>query len=596
MKKDWILLFWLLCIPMAGLAQGNVYQADIIAQGFGNQSLDLSAADKVELEQPRLAYVNLISAEGMPGSPTSNLHDSIEYYDPETDTYFAKRVIANLQGQSSTAFMKRNVAIDFCEDEWKGEVTPDIDFKGWVKQDAFHLKANYIDWLRGVGIVGYHLYDEMEQTLPEAENRMWKRAGVDAKKNARCYPDGFPCMLYLNGEPYGIYVWQLKKHRRNMGQDKDVMTHIHLDGFLSDDNFWQGKINWTAFEVRNPKNLVTKDCNPYNGHRPSELGASVVKDAIVRLSKHCQQLQTMDSSGVDEQEIRQYISRYFDIQSVTDYIVFGLMVSNYDGFQKNWQWLTYDGEKWFVAPYDLDCTFGNYHEGTFVFPARLSYINSTYTMAKSRVGIIKWMWAYYYDEIAARYCELRSRGVFDADHIVDLLYDWYYRIGDEHYAFEWGYWFDSYCISETVVNDGWAATEDWPVYYGLPKWNAETTYRTGDRCALDGRVWRATATTEGVRPYIQLGYTDSLDRLEQWVRERVELEDGYLGYYPIVTGVTEMADDGDREGPGQAEYYTLDGIKHRDASSGINVMRHRDGRMEKVIISTSASARQASLW
>ena len=40
---------------------------------------------------------------------------------------------------------------------------------------------------------------------------------------ARCYPDGFPCVVYLNGAFYGIFSWQLKKHRDNMAMGRNEM-------------------------------------------------------------------------------------------------------------------------------------------------------------------------------------------------------------------------------------------------------------------------------------------------------------------------------------------------------------------------------------
>ena len=51
---------------------------------------------------------------------------------------------------------------------------PTVDFDGWVKQDHFHLKAFYTDRLRGIGIVGYQLFDQMEQQMPASSNRIWK--------------------------------------------------------------------------------------------------------------------------------------------------------------------------------------------------------------------------------------------------------------------------------------------------------------------------------------------------------------------------------------------------------------------------------------
>lgn len=584
-------LFCIMILSALVVAMGygqTAYRNDIDRQGYSAQSQDLSDSAKLRLPQPSLAYVNLISPDGMPADKHSDLHAWVEYYDPSADTYFRKHVLANQQGQTSTNFPKQNVAIDFCQDEWLGDSVPSVVFDGWVRQDAFHLKSFYTDWLRGIGIVGYQLYDEMERLLPEDRNRIWKRAGVDANAKARCYPDGFPCALYLNGEFYGIYAWQLKKHRRNTGMEKHCETHIHLDGNLGENTFWQGTIRWRAFEVRNPKGLLTKDGKPYNSDVPSELADGPVKDAIVALSHRCAELSDMQKAGADADAIRNMMARYFDVESMLNYIIFSTVTSNYDGFSKNWQWLTYDGQKWYVAPYDLDCTFGNFHGGTFVFPAELTYINSTFSMNKTRPAIAEWFWSYYFDELTQRYFQLRQAGIFTAQHIADLQQQWYQRIGDDLYQREWECWPDSYCISETIANDGWMATDDWLWYYGLQEWSETRIYHIGDRCRLADRVWKATAETQGVFPYLQLGYTDSLERLAAWTSERIELEDGYFGYEEGQTIVHQDAPIASSPSTDPVQelihkktsaVYGLDGMPRRRTAEGFNIVRQDDGKV-----------------
>ncbi len=565
-----------------GTAQ-NAYQTRIAELGYTTESNDLSLLQELHLEQPTLAYVNLHSKHGIPFTKTSNFKDSIEYYDPATDTYFMKRVRVNVQGQTSTSFPKRNVTMDFCEDAWKCEDVPTLTFDGWVRQDGFHLKAFYTDWLRGVGIVGYRLYDEIEQLMPEEENRIWKRAGVDGHRKARCYPDGFPCALYLNGEFYGVYVWQLKKHRRNMSMEKDSLMHIHLDGNLGEDSFWQGTIKWNAFEVRNPKGLIAADDTPYDGNAPLELGDGPVKDAIEALSERCKELKQMRDAGADHNQIRQHIARYFDVESMLNYLVFSAVVSNYDGFTKNWQWLTYDGQKWFVAPYDLDCTFGNYHGGTFLFPPAYSYVDSDHRLTLSRRGIATWFWDYYFDDLCQRYAEVRDAGVFDADHISALLHAWHDRIGTEVYEAEWPLWPDCMCVSQTITNEGWAEYDEWTDFYHVPTWKADVTYSAGDFCRLDNRVWLATATTTGVKPYVQMGYTDSLERLDSWIARRIELEDDFFGYQPsdlrIVTAPDETASS-----TALVAIYGLDGELRNQLKPGLNLVRQADGRVKTIYI------------
>ena len=96
-------------------------------------------------------------------------------------------------------------------------------------------------------------------------------------------------MLHFNGKKLGVYVFSLKKHRDNYAMSKKSSKQIILDGTLSASTLWNSHVDWTAFEIRNPKDLVDIDGNPYDGDNPKELSdtdatSKAVKDYIVRLS------------------------------------------------------------------------------------------------------------------------------------------------------------------------------------------------------------------------------------------------------------------------------------------------------------------------
>ena len=596
MLKFLLLTSLLLSLLFPSHAQTSNYEQTIRLHGFVlGQTHDWSHESDINLPQPRLAYINLRSKYGIPYTNTSNFRDTIEYFD-SMGNYFMKRAIVNVQGATSTSFPKRNVKLQLIDDDWQGETVPTVDFDGWVKQDHFHLKAFYTDWLRGIGIVGYQLFDQMEQQMPASSNRIWKRAGVEGHKNARCYPDGFPCMMFLNGEFWGICTWQLAKHRRNMAQEKHNALHIHLDGNMNETNFWLDNLKWKAFEVRNPKGLYDMEGNaydegaelidssspyyalPYDSEdvRQAKQRSAQVKLAVINLTRRVGEVADLKQSGASTEEIREAIARHFDVESMVNYLVFSIVTSNYDGFAKNWQWLTYDGgETWHVAPYDLDCTFGNYHEGTLVFPARFSYSDSDYRFKISRRGIATWFWDYYKDEIRARYAELRDCGVFSQKNISGLIHDWHDRIGGDLYDMEWARWPNALCISQTITNPGWEASDDWTDHFNhLPEWKEDVTYQPGDVCRLARRVWIASSVTQGVRPYQQLGYTDSLERIDTWISDRLALEDSYFGY----TAPSESLEQVSRPAASHAiAVLAPDGTPRTRLARGINIVRYDDG-------------------
>lgn len=238
--------------------------------------IDWSDKSYIQIEEPRCAIINITGTNYMPTSKTQNLHAWVEFWDMRGN-YFKKRAILNAQGNSSMGFVKKNAAFDFCDDNWIGDETPSIRFGKWVPQDSFHMKAYYTDFFRGVGAVSYKFYETIVASRGNKKDRPWKKEliNMDSIKTttnsfanplqdnltlefdtgARCFPDGFPVICYLNNEFYGVFAWQLKKHRDNFHLDKKNPANIHLDGDLYGQNIWNNNVNWSAFEIRNPKNL-----------------------------------------------------------------------------------------------------------------------------------------------------------------------------------------------------------------------------------------------------------------------------------------------------------------------------------------------------
>ncbi len=524
-------------VACTAVLDSTAFHRTIEQLGLQNRSADWSDKADIRLPEPRCAYVNITGIGDMPADKGQPRNAWMEVYDGRGN-YFRKRVILDAQGNSSLyLFPKKNFKASFCDDEWKGDSVPDIRIGSWVRQDAFNFKAYYNDYLRGVGTVAYKLYD----LIATDRGPMWTRAldGIeDPNSGARCYPDGFPCHVYLNGRFYGLFAWELKKHRRNMNQKKSTPLHIHLDGVLDDATLWNGQTDWTAFEVRNPKGLLTAEGTDYDGDSPTRLADGETKKAIKTLGSVCGRLRGMEVAGADSATIRHAFEQAFDLGSLIDYACFHYITANFDGWSKNWQWFTYDGVKWFVAPYDLDCTFGNFYTGDFLLGPERTGFNGLMSLSNS--GPYYFIMHYYLADVFERYRDLRQRGVITPDVVCGLMADWYERMGEDGYAQEWKRWPESKCISEDVVSEGWKAVDDWSGYSQLPTYADTVAYAAGDRCIYSFRIWEATGNITGVVPVVQQGYHDSLNRLMNWVDERFWLLDDYIGYKP--TPVVDMSD------------------------------------------------------
>jgi len=456
--------------------------------------VDYSEAGSIEIAEPQFAWVNITGLTTLPVSKTDVREVWVEVYDGH-GSYFRKRALLKAQGSWSLKFPKRNFSCQFCENDWTATTTPDIRIGDWVKQDAFHFKAFYTDFCRGIGEIGYKLFQCIVADRPP----YWLRGGYSvSSKRARCFPDGFPCAVYIDGYFHGLYAWQLKKSRKNMNMEKTEELHIHLDGYLGNSTLFHGNVGWKQFDIRHPKAPYVTD---------------KTRTAILQLSQYHAELTALEESGADSLAMKRAFEQRFDIGSLLDYDVFYQFVCNCDGSLKNWQWFTYDGRKWMVAPYDLDQTFGLNLYGV-VRPAAWNHSQLT-------EGPFYWVAHYYQKELRQRYVELRRNGALSADNMISIVDNWYNRVSEAMYEQEKTKWPDSPCYGPAICNTGWQPCPDWALYQAASDYSPTAKYQDGDVCKLEGRLWEATQPVEGVRPYRRNSQPDSLQRLEHWVTERL---------------------------------------------------------------------------
>lgn len=595
-------------LNLQGNSVNNIQDA-LKANGFDVKTpIDWSENRFIQIPEPRFAIINITNIDSMPTTKTQDKKAFLEFWDMQGN-YFKKHAILNAQGNSSLAFDKKNVAIDLCDDEWIGDDTPKVRIGNWVPQDSFHMKAYYTDFFRGVGAVCYKLYDQIVQTRGNMYDRPWKKALLDMSKidtttkslgnpyvgdyslltdtGARCFPDGFPVAVYLNGEFYGIFSFQLKKHRDNYHMNKSTAEHIHLDGSIGWSIIWDGTIQWgqgdDGFEVRNPKGLYAIGGNKYDADIKQEeiageeevnawIEAGKLPDGTIISSKIKKNLQMTakvkkyiqdfsntllniraasdiyEASNKTEENLKTFkkvFETYYDADNLIDYIIVSDVVRNYDGFWKNWQWFTYNGKKWWVGLYDCDCTFGNHPAGNQTGLPQTEHIDKT---TASPTGFIV---KYYSKELTDRYKYLAEHDIISSSNIFALIKDWCDRIGTNFYKEEYKKWKDSPCISDSVVRSDY-----WEIYTndngGLEKdenesFDATQSYNVGDvvsfglnstmgffkyRCikqttALDGNTPHSVSAYSPIK---QFKHCDNLYRIQKWIEQSVINMDKLYNY------------------------------------------------------------------
>ena len=546
--------------------------------GIGDWSdyLSRGGENPLELPIPRLAHLNIItdydltqlSKKGYSANPpkwpagvegeTYDIPTQVEYWDMQGN-YFKKWTLMSGQGSSSMAYIKKNIAFDFFDSEAAGDAFA-IKFGSWVSQDSFHLKSFYTDFLKGSSIISYKLAMEVDNTYSCYRNKIWKRGLIDvstlspiqtpenqsdklniqAGNGALCIPDGFPVIVYKNGAFYGIFVWCIKKHRDNYNMKKDNPKHIHLDGTLGQSTFFSGNISWSAFEVRNPKNLVYAAAHGGSFKYDADIAQAEIAGtdlnyegewvvgtySVGQVVKHgndyfINQVEnndaepiTIDESGhkntakdpdfknktgcgwincTNTVKVKQYIKdfvshindissaasgsakkteidKYLDKENLIDYMVLNSAVDDLDGFNKNWQWVTYDGVKWFVGEYDKDQSFGNDFRGMYT---RKPITNGRWLGFNVRPT--NFIFMEYSTELKNRYNELRASGLISTHHFMELIENWYNNIGINNFEKEYSKWNEAPCFRDNHLNKEFWNSDD----YIPDEWSNTATYSEG---------------------------------------------------------------------------------------------------------------------
>ena len=500
---------------------------------------DFSKDSYIELPIPRIAAQVRLYAPKLPTTKQDDIEAEIEYNDKDGN-YFRKPIILNAQGSSSMNYYVKNMAIDINDDS-------KIKFGDFPSQDSFHLKKYYIDVFRGQCIVGYWLMEQVYQTRPVGKRYPYEvlskayspytgngKAEEDFYTGSKCHPDGFPIVItWINTQTneekkMGVYAWNLKKSKEVYHADKKTPENIILDGVIRNNTLFGGTVNWTQFEIRNPKSLIDIDGNKYDGDNPKELSetdknSKKVKDYLVRLSGV--------KAALTENNTKETFEKYFIAESFIDYFVISQVLYHLDGFGKNWIWCTWDGLHWTPTLYDVDSILGAYWNGTFVIP------NSDKNTILG-VGSVLGLETLYADEIKARYKQLRDSNIFSVDNIINLLEKWLNNIGYENMEDEIKLYSDTPSYRNPNLNSGWAivgyaSTED--------NYNAEKTYNEGDTCIYRGYTFKATTTLTNVPPLFSTysnkpyycGFYNSVKRVSVWLTNRLAFLDKTYSYTEV---------------------------------------------------------------
>ena len=283
--------------------------------------------------------------------PTSKDSVTMEFEYVSLTDQFKGYVDIKCQGTSSMGFPKKNFTIKLYEDK-DLSIKIKKDFKKWGKQNKFCLKANWVDTTHTRNISGAKIAYDMVESRSESE---FKTNLQKSPRNGAI--DGFPIKVYLNGMFHGIYTWNIPKDAWMFGMDESNPNHMVL-----------------CAEVNNDGNmLMANSCQfraLWDGNDGAQWSIEVgtlsdsLKNSFNNAISH-----VMNSS---DEDFKQNLGNYFDVNSLIDYYLFSYLTCHIDGLAKNMLMATYDGIHWGACLYDMDSIYGANWNGDLIKPYNLA--------------------------------------------------------------------------------------------------------------------------------------------------------------------------------------------------------------------------------
>lgn len=535
----------------------------------------------LELPIPTKAVINITGVNQMPSKKLVNDKAYIEFFD-FAGNYFKIKAYLNAQGASTMADPMKSCAIDLFSDDWGGNEF-EIKFGDWVAQDGFHLKAFYKDSLKSIQPICYEIGEQITSFLNVRSNRFHISSdnvligGTGDMDNdvsqAKCMPSQFPCEVYLNGEYYGLFIWSLKKNRKNYSMNKKDYTSILIDnvgGMFNEDSF-----NWIKAEIRNPKKLICVDGEEYDAdtHMGELIGTDTVAGQQYTFSKlnaattgtdtfkvtsvgynaankdmvntaktkaiieACQAYKSEVNSASTNEEKEKIVEKSFDVDNLLAYIIFCELTYNQDGWYNNAQITIYDKKVGYNI-YDCDSCLGKAWNGmlwTSSLSREIFDSNST-----NPLFVIKSLYA---SEIGNVYKTLRDNGIITKENLNKIVDDWFDRLGTDALKRSVTKWNNSPSYRKPTNLD-----EHWKPYIPLSKselesinsYNAETNYSVGTIVCYGNGGYNnyyykcvkeclgSTPTTDG--NYFTNGMYDSKERIKMWLEKRIDFCDILWNY------------------------------------------------------------------
>lgn len=228
----------------------------------------------------------------------------------------------------------------------------------------------------------------------------------------------YPVLLYIDGKFYGLMQLNTKSSSDLWNIDDEKPNQIAMEA--------NGKANktgalWTHEQISVGEN--------------GDFALNSDNDANAQVN--AQKLDTFLVTSNDD-DFKAHLDEHIDVNSVCDYILFNFYVNNCDAFKaKNTNYLTYDGNRWYMIGYDFDATLGNSYQAGEIIPA-----DDRSAIDKNEINLLKRVMKLMPEKILERLNYLEQNNVIDVPRFVRMVDEKANKIGEGAYQLDMNRWGD----------------------------------------------------------------------------------------------------------------------------------------------------------
>ncbi len=316
-----------------------------------------------------------------------NYQNTVEFVYDSGDLKFNCYAQINVQGASSAGKPKKNFNIKLVDESGNKNKIELVD--AWGKESKYCMKANYIDYSQSRNVVSGKIFGEIVKSRNDELVNTPNGGAID----------GYPILVYNNGEYQGIYTMNIPKD--NWMFDMSHSDEKNQAIFMT--STWN---NAVSFREISTSGYVLE----FASNEDSEVDNNTqwAYDSILDLIRF-----VYNTNGDD---FVNGIHQYADVDKCIDSMIYTFFICADDNTSKNILWVTLDGKVWFSSMYDMDGTWGMRWNGNIEFNENTHPISAL----KDGMGLapernpsnynLLWqkIYLYFFDRVCERYMELRQ--------------------------------------------------------------------------------------------------------------------------------------------------------------------------------------------